>query len=136
MSSAMSNRIIAAAGIAAPLGPYSMAVACDGPGTWLHIAGKAGVASDGRSAGDGEGQTLLAWSYLVAVLQAAGMQMRHVVKVTTCLPRPADVPLLGPVRAAFLREARPASTLVIVQALASPQWLVEVEATAFLPAAA
>lgn len=132
----MSNRIIAAAGIAAPLGPYSMAVACDGPGTWLHIAGQVGVDANGKLADDFEGQARLAWSNLVAVLQAAGMQMRHVVKVTTFLTRPADVPLLGPVRAAFLGEARPASTLVIVQALASPQWLVEVEATAFLPAAA
>ncbi len=41
---------------------------------------------------------------------------------------------LGPVRGAFLGTARPASTLVVAKALARPEWLFEVEATAFKPA--
>ncbi|MBO1114559.1 RidA family protein [Bordetella petrii] len=132
----MPNRVIAPAGIAPPLGPYSMAIASDGPGTWLHIAGQVGIGPGGALLDGFEAQARQAWSNLAAVLAEAGMQMQHLVKVNTYLTRAADVPLLGPVRAAFMGEARPASTLVIVQALAQPQWLVEVEAVAFLPAPA
>jgi hypothetical protein len=35
------------------------------------------------------------------------------------------------VRVRFLGDARPASTLVVVRALARPEWLVEVEAIAW-----
>ena len=55
------------------------------------------------------------------------------VKVTTYLVDGADMSKLGPVRGGFLGDARPASTLVVVKALARPEWLFEVEATAFLP---
>lgn len=129
----MPNRVIVPAGVAAPLGPYSMAIASDGPGTWLHIAGQVGIGPDGTLADGFEAQARQAWLNLAALLNAAGMQMQHLVKVNTYLTRASDVPLLGPVRATFMGEARPASTLVVVQALAHPQWLVEVEATAFLP---
>jgi len=38
---------------------------------------------------------------------------------------------LNAVRAPFLGDARPASTLLVVQALARPEWLFEVEAVAY-----
>lgn len=132
----MSNRILAAAGAAPALGPYSLAIASHGPGTWLHIAGQVGVDPDGKLADGFEAQARQTWSNLVAVLSAAGMQVTHLVKVSTFLTRQADLPLLGPVRADFIGEARPASTVLIVQALARPEWLVEIEGIAFLPASA
>ena len=55
------------------------------------------------------------------------------VRPANFLVDPAHLSLLGPVRDGFLSEARPASTLVVVQALAKPAWLYEVEATAFRP---
>ncbi|MCD0502738.1 RidA family protein [Bordetella petrii] len=129
----MANRIIDVATIAAPLGAYSQAIASGGAGTWLHIAGQVGVDANGRLAEGFEAQAHQAWSNLVAVLSSAGMQVGHLVKVSTFLARPSDLPLLGPVRAGFMGDARPASTVLIVQALARPEWLVEVEGTAFLP---
>lgn len=131
----MPNRIIVAADAAPPLGPYSMAIASEGPGTWLHIAGQVGIEPDGRLPDGFEAQARQAWANLAAVLASAGMQVAHLVKVSAFLTRQADVPLFGPVRAAFIGEARPASTLVVVQALARPEWLVEIEGVAFLPAA-
>jgi len=129
----MSNRIIIATGAAPPQGPYSMAIASDGPGTWLHIAGQVGVDPQGKLLDGFEAQARQAWANLMAVLSSAGMHAGHLVKVHSFLTRQADVPLLGAVRAPFLGEARPASTVLVVQALARPEWLVEIEGIAFLP---
>lgn len=130
----MNSRVINPSTVAAPLGPYSQGIASGGAGTWLHIAGQIGVAPDGQLADGFEAQARQAWTNLVAILAEAGMDVSHLVKVTTYLVRPDDLPLLGPIRGAFLGDARPASTLLVVRALARSEWLFEVEATAFLPA--
>ena len=129
------NRTLSPASVAAPVGPYSQGIASSGPGTWLHVAGQIGVTADGRLLDGFEAQARQAWTNLVAVLAEAGMDVSHLVKVTTYLVDASHLPLLGPVRGAFLGEARPASTLIVAQALARPEWLFEVEASAFLPAA-
>lgn len=128
------STIITPANVAAPAGPYSHGVASSGPGTWLHIAGQVGIDAEGRLREGFEAQAHQAWTNLVAVLVAAGMDVSHVVKVTTYLVDGADMAKLGPVRMGFLGAARPASTLVVAKALARPEWLFEVEATAFRPA--
>ena len=119
--------------VATPAGPYSQGITVQGPGTWLHVAGQIGVNAQGVLQEGFEAQARQAWTNLVAVLAAAGMNVSHLVKVTTYLVDGADMSKLGPVRGAFLGDARPASTLVVVKALARPEWLFEVEATAFLP---
>ncbi len=129
----MGTRILPA-DVAPPAGPYSHGVAVSGPGTWLHIAGQVGIAADGRLLEGFEAQARQAWTNLVAVLAAAGMDVSHLVKVTTYLTDPGDLPRLGPVRGPFLADARPASTLLVVHALANPAWCFEVDALAFLPA--
>ncbi|MGQ2996860.1 RidA family protein [Variovorax sp.] len=122
---------LAPADVAPPVGAYSHGIVTQGPGRWLHIAGQIGTAADGTLPESFEAQARQAWTNLVAVLRAAGMGVSHLVKVTTFLTDAADVPRLGPVRAGFLGEARPASTLLVVQALAQPAWRIEVEASAF-----
>ena len=130
----MTNRAINPSSVVSPAGPYSQAVAAHGHGTWLHIAGQIGVDIDGGLATGFEAQARQAWSNLVAILEASGMEVADLVKVTTYLVDQSDTALLGAVRGAFLGDARPASTLVVVQALAHPDWLFEVEAVAFRPA--
>jgi len=127
----MSTTIVNPPTVAAPAGPYSQAVLVQGAGNWLHIAGQIGVDAQGKLAEGFEAQARQAWTNLVAVLAAAGMDVSHLVKVTTYLVDGADMGKLGPVRGAFLGDARPASTLVVAKALARPEWLFEVEATAF-----
>ena len=58
------------------------------------------------------------------------MGINNLVKVTSFLTRPQDVPAYGKVRDKFLGDMRPATTMLVVQALARPTYLVEVEATA------
>lgn len=117
--------------IAAPLGLYTHAIAVDRPGRWLHVSGQVGVRPDGSLPDAFDTQVEVAWTNLCAVLAEAGMDVSHLVKVTTYLVDESDLPALGPVRSRFLAGARPASTLIVVKALARPGWRVEVEAVAF-----
>lgn len=127
------NQILNPAQIAAPLGQYSHAILSNNAGSWLHIAGQIGVAANGQLEDGFEAQAAQSWRNLVAILHAAGMDVSNLVKVTSYLTDANDVPRLAKVRESFLGSARPASTLLVVQALANPSWLFEVDAVAFLP---
>ncbi|MDB5408284.1 MAG: endoribonuclease family protein 15 [Rhodospirillales bacterium] len=117
-------------GVAAPTGPYSHAIETTGAARWLHISGQVGRAPDGSMADDIAGQSEQVWRNLVAVLAGAGMTTRNLVKVTAYLTRPEHTAAYGAVRSRFLGDARPASTLLVIQALAQSDFLVEVEAIA------
>ena len=119
--------------IAPPVGAYSHGVLAPAAGHWLHVSGQIGVRPDGTLATGFAEQAGLAWENLMAVLAAAGMDERHLVKVTTYLTNAANLKDLNPVRSHFLKDARPASTLLVVKALAREEWLFEVEAVAYRP---
>lgn len=116
--------------IAAPAGAYSHGVLAPAGGEWLYIAGQIGVLPDGTVASGFAQQARAVWTNLVAILNDAKMDVGHLVKVTTFMTNADDLKDLNPVRTGFLGNARPASTLVIVKALARPEWLIEVEAVA------
>lgn len=118
--------------VSQPIGPYSQAVQVRGEGRWLYIAGQIGADADGVLADSFEEQAEQVWKNIIALLQAAGMDASHLVKVVTYLTREEDIPLLGPIRLAYLGEARPAATLIVAKALARKEWLIEIEAVAFL----
>jgi len=127
----MSVQLHNPADIAAPLGAYSHGVSGPGSGRWLHIAGQVGVHPDGSLADSIAGQAEAAWRNLVGVLADAGMTTGNLVKVNHYLLRCEHLQEYAAVRSRFLGDARPASTLLIVQALARPEWLVEVDAIAW-----
>lgn len=117
--------------IAAPLGAYSHAIEAPGSGRWLHIAGQIGMRANGSLGLTFAEQADIAWSNVVAILADAGMGVGDLVKVTHYLVRAADLPDYNPVRSKYLGTARPASTLIVVQALARSEWQVEVDAVAW-----
>jgi len=117
--------------MAPPAGAYSNGISAPGSGRWLHIAGQVGIAADGTLPEDFEQQAHWVWSNLLAVLADAGMSVANLVKVNHFLVRPNDMAAYATVRAGYLTDARPASTVLIVQALAKPQWMVEVDAVAW-----
>jgi enamine deaminase RidA (YjgF/YER057c/UK114 family) len=119
------------AAIAAPLGRYHHGISAPGSGRWLHIAGQIGLRADGSLAEGFAAQAEAVWTNLVAILADAGMTPDHLVKVNHYLVRPTDLADYNPIRTRHLGEARPASTLLIVQALARPEWLIEVDAVAW-----
>ena len=67
------------------------------------------------------------------VLAAAGATFADVVKVTVYLTDIDDRTRINPVRQEVFGDARPASTLVEVSALAIPGAKLEVEAVALVP---
>ena len=117
--------------IAAPLGAYSHGVSAAGGGRWLHVAGQIGLRADGSLASGFAAQADVAWGNLVAVLSDAGMSVADLVKVTHYLVPGTSLADYNPVRSKYLGDARPASTLIVVHALARPEWLFEVDAVAW-----
>lgn len=116
--------------VAPPFSRYSLAVEAPASARWLHISGQVGVKPDGTVVQGAEGQIEAAWVNVLAILEACGMTAEDLVKVTVFLTRAEDTPLYRQVRDRMLKTARPASTLLIVKGLASPDWLVEIEAIA------
>jgi enamine deaminase RidA (YjgF/YER057c/UK114 family) len=117
--------------IAAPMGAYSNGMSTSGAGRWLYIAGQIGILPDGTVAATFEEQAEVAWCNLEAILADAGMTIEDLVKVTHYLVDADDLKDYNAVRSRHLGTARPASTLIIAQALARTEWKFEVEAVAW-----
>ena len=117
-------------GVAEKLGKYSDAVLVDGEVRWLYSSGTPGLDADGKLAPDFETQARLAWTHIIAMLNAAEMDVTHIVKLTQSLIRQQDLPAYRAVRNEFLGEARPASMLSFVSGLVLPEMLIELEIVA------
>ncbi|MFQ5774731.1 MAG: RidA family protein [Kiloniellaceae bacterium] len=117
-------------GIAPPFSRYSQAVEAPGAARWLFVSGQVGVAPDGSLAEGAAAQMEAAWRNVLAILSAAGMGAGDLVKVNSYLTRAEDIGLYREVRERMIPGVAPASTLVVVGALAHPDWLVEIEAVA------
>jgi enamine deaminase RidA (YjgF/YER057c/UK114 family) len=116
--------------VAPPFGAYSHAIEVPPGARWLYVSGQVGVQPDGTLGADAAAQIEWAFRNLVAVLEAAGMGPADLVRLNQYLTRAEDAPLLRQVKAQVIGDVRPASTLVLVAGLASPDWRVEVEAVA------
>jgi 2-iminobutanoate/2-iminopropanoate deaminase len=124
---------IRAAGQAEPISHYTDAVRAEGP--LLFVSGVVPVDGAGRLVGgdDVVAQARQVFSNLGAVLAAGGATFADVVKVTVFLTDVDDRPRINVVRQEAFGEARPASTLVEIAALAIPGARIEVEAVAVVP---
>ncbi len=109
---------------------YSQAMEIDPNKRWLFTAGQVGVAPDGNTLDSIEGQVAQTWANIIALLNEGGMGIDDVVKITGYIVGKENFPAYAAGRKKALGEARPASTAIIVPALAMPQWLVEIEVIA------
>ena len=97
----------------------------------IYCAGQLGLTADGTFAGgDIRAQAEQAWHNIAAVLQSAGMGYENIVKLTHYLTRREDIPAYREVRAQFLGKLAPASTLLVISALARPEALIEIDVVA------
>jgi 2-iminobutanoate/2-iminopropanoate deaminase len=115
------------ASVAGPFGSYSHGVELEGPARILFGAGQTGVDLDGRIGIGIEEQSRLAWRNVGAVLAGAGMDIADIVQLNMLLLHREDLPTARAVREEVLAGHRPASTLLFVAGLASPDWLIEVD---------
>ena len=126
------RRIRLAGQLAEPISHYTDAVEASG---FLYISGMLPVNADGELVGTGDviRQSEQVLDNVGAVLQATGATFGDVVRVGVYVRDMADRELINTVRRRFFGDARPASTLVEVNALANPDALVEIDAIALLP---
>lgn len=117
-------------GIAAPVSAYSHAVEAPANARTLYISGQIGVNPDGSVSDSAEDQADRAWRNLLAILADAGMGVEDLVRTTTYITRAEDAPATRTVRTKHLGDYKPASTLLVVAALARPAYLFELEAVA------
>src|SRR5262245_45125779 len=127
----MAKQIVNPSTMALPTG-YSHAV--KKRGTPVFISGQVGIGADGRLAGEDVGtQTEQAFQNLRTVVEACGGSMQDIVKLTIFVTDSAFRPAVAAARQRHFKEgAYPASTYLVVSALAVPQLLVEVEAVAMV----
>jgi len=96
----------------------------------LHLSGQVGIRPDGTTSLDFAEQCDQALVNLRAVLNAAAMTPEHVAKLTCFVVGPQPLAALYDARRRHLPNVAPASTTLIVQGLAAPEWLIEIEAIA------
>lgn len=101
----------------------------------IFISGQVAVDANGQIVGKGDlkAQAQKAWENLATALKAAGATLADIVKLNTYVVN-ADrerIRIVREARAAVMKlENMPASTLVGVQALASDDFMIEIEAVA------
>lgn len=117
-------------GVAAMIGSYSDAVEVAPGARWLITSGTPGLQADGKLPPDFATQATMAWEHCLRMLNAAGMDVADIVKITQYLTRRADLEAYRPIRSRFLGEARPASMLSFVSELVWPDMYFELEIVA------
>ena len=123
------------AGLSKPAA-YTQVVVARG-GRIVFVAGQVSIDAEGKlvAPGNFSGQVNQVFANLRVALAGAGATPADVTKITIYIVgyRPEMRPLLGEARSAvFGPSSLPASTLVGVQALAEPGFLIEIEAVAVL----
>ena len=115
----------------APLGAYSHTAKVPGGSEWLVVAGQVGIDAGGTLASGAQAQAAQAYRNILECLAEHGMDRGDLVKFTVFL---TDARFIEDYRAARREvigdDHRPPSTLLIVQGLAAPDIVVEIEAFA------
>lgn len=115
----------------APVADYVHQIEVSAPGRWLVLSGQIGMRQDGSVPPDPVEQIDVALENLRSNLDAAGMVVSDLVKLTFYLVGDMDPAARRATVAQFLGDHLPTTTLLHVSALAAPALRVEVDAWAF-----
>jgi len=104
-------------------------------GGLLFLAGQVAQDQDGNVVGRGdvEAQAVQIFDNLRAVLASAGATLNDVVKLTTYTTNVAYRAKIAEVRGRYFTTYFPPNTFVVVAGLATPDYLLEIEAVAAVP---
>ena len=128
----MPKQQVKTARIATPSAHFSQAIAIEAKGKLVFVSGMTARKPDGTIAGVGdiEEQTRQVCENIKAALEAAGAHMDDVCRIDVFLRNIGDRERFNKVRQQYWPANPPASTLVEVTKLVSPEYLVEITAIA------
>lgn len=121
--------------LAVPNGHFSQATAIAAQGKLVFISGMTARTANGGIAGIGnvELQTRQVCENLKAAAEAAGGSLDDIVRVDVYVRNIEHFPIIHKVRREYFKEPVPASTMVEVSKMVSPDYLIEINAIAVLP---
>ncbi|MFM9971879.1 MAG: RidA family protein [Burkholderiales bacterium] len=116
--------------IPAPSGSYVHGLEAPPNARLLFIAGQTPGRMDGSIPATFDEQIEVVWQRIGEILKAAGMGYSDLVKVQTFVTKPEYLGKTSAVRKRILGDHRPTATLMCITSLATPEYMVEIEAIA------
>src|SRR5690348_6493728 len=131
----MDKKQIQSEKIRAPSGHFSQAIAIEAKGKLVFISGMTARKADGTIAGIGdiEAQTRQVCENIKAAVEAAGGTMDDVCRVDVYVRNMEHFDKIHKVRREYFKSPAPASTMVEICKMTSPEYLIEINAIAVLP---